>query len=202
MAEQKGQLLLVQAAAILRSQGVPFQLVLVGDGPMRNEIETVVKRNNLHEHVVITGWMSNQQVREQILASRAMVLPSFAEGLPVVIMEALALKRPVISTYVAGIPELVEAGNCGYLVPAGSVTELAGTLRQVLSADVPRLRELGTRGRQRVLERHDACNEAQKLSSLIMSIAQEQDRAINRSFVASPMDTSASGVGPTEVKVG
>jgi len=146
--------------------------------------------------------MSNQQVREQILASRAMVLPSFAEGLPVVIMEALALKRPVVSTYVAGIPELVEAGNCGYLVPAGSVTELAGTLRQVLSEDVPRLRQMGALGRQRVLDRHDACTEAQKLSSLIRSIAQEQDRAINRSFVASPTNTSVSGVGPTEVKVG
>jgi colanic acid/amylovoran biosynthesis glycosyltransferase len=176
--------------------------VLVGDGPMRREIESLIRRNNLEEHVVITGWMSNRQVRDQILASRAMVLPSFAEGLPVVIMEALALKRPVVSTFVAGIPELVESGTCGYLVPAGSVIELARALRQVLTDDVSKLRQLGMEGRRRVVERHDACIEAQKLSGLIRSIAQEQDTTENTSIVATQANASAPGVGPTEVKIG
>ena len=67
----------------------------------------------------ITGWISGEQVREEILAARALVLPSFAEGLPVVIMEAMALRRPVISTYVAGIPELVRpASTAGWYRPA------------------------------------------------------------------------------------
>lgn len=202
LAEQKGQLLLVEAAAELHREGIPFELVLVGDGPLRSEIETVIERNNVRDHVVITGWMSNDQVREQILASRALVLPSFAEGLPVVIMEALALKRPVVSTYVAGIPELVESGNCGYLVPAGSVRELAAMLKRVLCEDLSRLRQMGAAGRRRVLERHDACTEARKLSSLIRSIAQEQDTEVNTAIVNAQQTASASGVGPTEVKAG
>ena len=74
---------------------------------MRNEIEALVKSYDLHAKVSITGWIDARQVRAEILAARALVLPSFAEGLPVVIMEAMALKRPIISTFVAGIPELV-----------------------------------------------------------------------------------------------
>jgi glycosyltransferase involved in cell wall biosynthesis len=84
-----------------------------------------------------------------------MVLPSFAEGLPVVIMEALALERPVISTYVAGIPELVDEG-CGFMVPAGSVEALEVAMVRALNADVATLNRLGSEGRRRVLARHDA----------------------------------------------
>ena len=80
----------------------------------------------------ITGWISGEQVRDEILAARALVLPSFAEGLPVVIMEAMALKRPVISTFVAGIPELVQPGEHGWLVPAGDVEALVDVMRACL----------------------------------------------------------------------
>ncbi len=96
-------------------------MVLVGDGEMRREIEALIERCGLRNSVRITGWLSSERVREEILASRAMVLPSFAEGLPVVIMEAMALRRPVLSTYIAGIPELVRPGETGWLVPAGDV---------------------------------------------------------------------------------
>src|SRR3982751_856742 len=74
---------------------------------------------------------------------RALVLPSFAEGLPVVIMEAMALRRPVISTFVAGIPELVETGKCGWLVPAGDVPALVEAMRQSLQASPTELERLG-----------------------------------------------------------
>jgi len=84
-----------------------------------------------------------------------MVLPSFAEGLPVVIMEALALERPVISTYVAGIPELVDS-SCGWMVPAGSVPALAEAMEACLTAAGSTLTTLGREGRRRVVERHDA----------------------------------------------
>ena len=80
----------------------------------------------------ITGWLSSEQVREEILAARALVLPSLAEGLPVVLMEAMALRRPVLTTYVAGIPELVRPGENGWLVPSGDVEELAAALEEVL----------------------------------------------------------------------
>jgi glycosyltransferase involved in cell wall biosynthesis len=94
------------------------------------------------------------------------VLPSFAEGLPVVLMEAMALGRPVISTYIAGIPELVEPGVNGWLVPAGSVEALASAMREVLEAPVERLEAMGRRGAIRVARDHDAAREAGKLAEL------------------------------------
>ena len=129
LAEQKGQLVLVQAAAKLAAEGQKFELVLVGDGPMRPEIQRLIDQHQLQQPLTIAGWMSNSEVRQQLLESRAMVLASFAEGLPVVVMEALALGRPVISTYVAGIPELVEPGRSGWLVPAGAIEPLVAAMR-------------------------------------------------------------------------
>jgi glycosyltransferase involved in cell wall biosynthesis len=90
-----------------------------GDGP-RGEIEAPLEARS-RIAVRVTGWISSHRVRAEILAARALILPSFAEGLPVVLMEAMALRRPVLSTYVAGIPELVIPGENGWLFPAGSI---------------------------------------------------------------------------------
>ena len=166
LAEQKGQLLLCRAASILPREKLDFEIALVGDGPMRGEIEAEIARLNLHENIKITGWMSNSAVRDQILSSRALVLPSFAEGLPVVIMEALALRRPVISTYVAGIPELVEPNTNGWLVPAGAIEPLAAAMREALSASPDRLAQMGEAGARRVADNHDVTLEAAKLKEL------------------------------------
>ena len=166
LAEQKGQLLLIEAAARLKSQNVPFELTLVGDGSLRTEIESLIARYGLSDQVRITGWLTNEQVRDQILASRAFILPSFAEGLPVVLMEAMALRRPVVSTFVAGIPELVEPLANGYLVPAGAVEPLVEALKRVLTDPVERLREMGERNARRVAERHDVMTQARRLSEL------------------------------------
>lgn len=178
LCEQKGQLLLIEAASRLAAEGLPFKLVLVGDGPLRPQIETLIAQNGLQEHVEITGWASNSEVQQQILASRAMVLPSFAEGLPVVIMEALALERPVISTYVAGIPELVEPGTCGWLVPPGSVEALTAAMRTALLLPVEKLEQMGRLGVERVALEHDAEQEASKLAALFPSnIEKSQNQA-------------------------
>ena len=163
LCEQKGQLLLLQAASILRKQGREFRLVLAGDGEMRGDLERYIQRHDLKDHVTITGWISGQQVRDEILKARAMVLPSFAEGLPVVIMEAMALGRPVISTYIAGIPELVRDGTDGWLVPAGDVDALVKALAELLATPTDHLREMGGNGRLRVTERHSIDVEAAKL---------------------------------------
>ena len=160
---QKGQLLLLEALHILDKEGGDFELVLAGDGEMRGVVEERIKEYGLERKVRITGWISGDQVKSEILASRVMVLPSFSEGLPVVIMEALALQRPVISTYVAGIPELVEHGKNGWLVPAGSVHDLAAVLREALAASSEQLEQMGEAGARDVRERHDATKEALKL---------------------------------------
>jgi glycosyltransferase involved in cell wall biosynthesis len=162
-------LLLLEAASRLAAEGLPFKLVFVGDGPLRPPIETLIARHGLQDHIEITGWASNNQVQQHILASRAMVLPSFAEGLPVVVMEALALGRPVISTYVAGIPELVEPGTCGWLVPPGSVESLTGAMRAALQWPVEKLEQMGRVGAERVAQQHDAAIEASKLAALFRS---------------------------------
>ena len=162
----KGQTLLVEAAARLASEGIDFEIVLAGDGAFRPQIEQLIEKLNVGEHVRVTGWISNDQVRQEILNSRAMVLPSFAEGLPLVIMEALALHRPVISTYVAGIPELVQPDVCGWLVPPGSIDALVHALRQVFNAPIERLEEMGRLGAKRVARWHDVNKEAARLAEL------------------------------------
>jgi len=166
LCEQKGQLLLMQAAGLLAEQGLEFEIVLAGDGEMRAEIEALLERYGLQARVRITGWISSEQVRAEILAARALVLPSFAEGLPVVIMEAMALRRPVLTTYVAGIPELVCHGENGWLFPAGSVEELAVALADCLAQSADVLERMGEAAYQRVLERHDIDTEAAKLAVL------------------------------------
>lgn len=165
LCEQKGQLLLLEAAALLIKQGIRFELVLAGDGEMRGEIEELILHYGLEQCVRITGWISGAEVRAEILASRALVLPSFAEGLPVVIMEAMALRRPVLTTIVAGIPELVRHAQDGWLFPAGSVEELASAMTACIATAEDRLKEMGQAAHERVLERHSIDTEAGKLAA-------------------------------------
>ena len=166
-AEQKGLPVLIEAAGRLRAEGVTFELTLVGDGPLRGEIEALLQRLGLEDCVHLVGWKTNAEVREIVSGSRALVVPSFAEGLPVVIMEALALRRPVISTWVAGIPELVEPGVCGWLVPPGSSEALAAAIRELLDTPRDELERMGERGAERVVRQHNIATEARKLRSLI-----------------------------------
>jgi glycosyltransferase involved in cell wall biosynthesis len=167
LAEQKGHVLLLQAAHQLLKEGRSFKLIFVGDGELRPQIEHLIELFDLQSHVEITGWSSGAEVRAHLIQSRALVLPSFAEGLPVVIMEALALGRPVISTCVAGIPELVEPGVNGWLVPPGSVDALADAMRLALNSSVQELTEMGKIGVERVTKFHNSDIEAHILANLL-----------------------------------
>lgn len=166
LCEQKGQLLLVSAVERLVRKGTPVELVLAGDGEMRPQIEALIERSSLQQHVRITGWIGSDTVRAEIVAARALVLPSFAEGLPVVIMEAMALRRPVLSTYVAGIPELVRPGREGWLFAAGDVDALVAALEEMLATAPATLEAMGRAAQVRVLERHAIDTEAAKLARL------------------------------------
>ena len=168
LCEQKGQALLVQALARLHAEGLVASLVLAGDGPMRALLEAQLAADGLAAFVRITGWIDGAAVRREIEAARALVLPSFAEGLPVAIMEAMALRRPVISTYVAGIPELIDR-HSGWLVPAGDLDALVGAMRDVLLSPIARLEDMGEYGRRRVRERHAIATEAGKLGQLFLA---------------------------------
>lgn len=162
---QKGIPLLIEAAARLIDVGKSFRLTLVGDGEMRPEIEAMIRRLNLQDVVTIAGWASSDKVIDYLVASRAMVLPSFAEGLPVVIMEALALERPVVVTAIAGTPELVDE-QCGWLIPAGSIDALVEALGAVIDAPVDQLVGMGRTGRGRVLAQHDSRTNGRQLNAL------------------------------------
>jgi glycosyltransferase involved in cell wall biosynthesis len=163
LSAQKGQLLLMEAFADAIDRGVDAKLVLAGDGEMRDEIEGLIRRRGLEDRVRITGWISGEQVRREILDARALVLPSFAEGLPMVIMEAYALGRPVLSTYIAGIPELVVDGENGWLIPSGSKDAITEALVEVLRTPVARLEDMAARGREAVRAQHYTPTETAKL---------------------------------------
>ena len=163
---EKGQLLLIEAAARLADQGTPFELVFAGDGPIRPQVEELIRRYGLAGCVRITGWISGAQVRDEVLAARALVLPTWAEGLPVVIMEAMALRRPVLTTFIAGIPELVQHGETGWLIPAGSVDELTCALVDCLRRTPEELARMGEKGYQRVIARHSVDTQAVGLAEL------------------------------------
>jgi colanic acid/amylovoran biosynthesis glycosyltransferase len=167
LCEEKAQLVLVAAASRLRQVGILCEIVFVGDGPMRTQLEEAVRQAGLEDTIVISGWLSGDGVKAHILESRAVVLPSFAENMPVSIMEAMALGRPVISTYIAGIPELIQPGVTGWLVPASDEVALADAMREALAAPVDRLAVMGRAARAHVLEHHDVFKEAAKLKRLI-----------------------------------
>ena len=163
LCEQKGQVTLVDAAARVAKDIPDFKIVFVGDGEMRADIEATAKAHNILDRLIFAGWKTPEEVREEIEQARAFVLPSYAEGLPVSIMEAFMLNRPVISTYIAGIPELVEPGVNGWLAPAGNVEVLARAMGEALSAGDDVIVEMARRGKEKTARRHNIDTEATKL---------------------------------------
>jgi glycosyltransferase involved in cell wall biosynthesis len=163
LVEQKGQILLIEALAEA-ARSADIHLTLVGDGELRGAIEAAIVAQGLGERVTITGWVDEARVRAELAAAHALVMPSFAEGLPMVVMEAMAAARPVISTYVAGIPELVRPGETGWLVPAGDAGALARALVELARTPPAALAALGAAGRARALARHDIDREAARLA--------------------------------------
>lgn len=166
LSAQKGHFTLLEAFADVVRSGVDGKLVLAGDGELRAEIERGIAAAGLGGRVEITGWIDEAEIRRQLLASRALVMASFAEGLPMVIMEAMALGRPVIATAVAGIPELVRHGENGWLVTAGRADQLADAVREVLAATGARLDAMGRAGCEAVRRTHHTRTEGERLDAL------------------------------------
>lgn len=168
LSPQKGLPLLVEAASRVALTH-DFTIDVIGDGDGRAVLEKMIAGSGLESRVRLLGWRSPEDVRKALSEARALVLPSFAEGLPVVLMEALALGRPVVATAIAGIPELVDEAN-GWLVPSGSVEALADAMRQALDACPKRLGEMGAEGRRRVGAMHDADKNARHIAELMRNL--------------------------------
>jgi colanic acid/amylovoran biosynthesis glycosyltransferase len=197
LSPQKGQLLLVEAFADALERGVDAELVLVGDGELRAPLEALIARRGISDRVRITGWMSGADVRKELLAGRALVLPSFAEGLPMVIMEAFALGRTVLSSYVAGIPELVVPGESGWLVPAGSREALTDAIGALMLTPAPELDAMAARGQAAVRRSHYTPTETARLAQHFREAAgarpSRPEPGSNGAALRSPREVSADG---------
>jgi glycosyltransferase involved in cell wall biosynthesis len=168
----KGQRFLVDACARLRDEGLDLRCRLVGDGEDRAMLEARVAAAGLDGVVELLGAQPRERVREELAACDAFVLPSVVtpegkmEGLPVALMEALAARRPTVATRVSGIPELVEDGVTGLLVPPEDAAALAAALRRL--AEDPALgRRLAEAGHARVREQHDLERNVTRLAELL-----------------------------------
>ena len=166
---EKSQPLIVEAVGRLVADFPDLRVVLVGDGDSRADIEASIVRLGVEDNIVLAGWGTNAEVIETLAKARALLLPSLAEGLPIVIMESFALRRPVISTTIAGIPELVDSA-CGWLVAPSSLDDLEGAMRDALSADAADLTARGEEGRRRVEEHHDQAGNAQQIRDRIAEV--------------------------------
>jgi glycosyltransferase involved in cell wall biosynthesis len=169
---QKGQLLIPPAIARLKGEFPGLRVHFVGDGDIRERLQRAIEENGVTQHVQMHGWQGGAAVRKLLGESRALLLPSFAEGLPIVIMEAFASGRPVLSTFIAGIPELLD-DRCGWIFPAGSIDELAEAMRAALRAAPADLRDKALEGRARVERLHDLRTLAVTLRQCFAQVGRE-----------------------------
>lgn len=147
--EVKGFTHLVTALARVREMGLDFECALVGEGPDREAIGFRIHELGLEEHLHLAGAVGPEAMPPVYAGADIFVLPSLSEGLPVVLMEAMASGLPVVATRITGVPELVEDGVSGLLVPPAESEALAQALARLLSNPETR-REMGRAGRRRV----------------------------------------------------
>jgi glycosyltransferase involved in cell wall biosynthesis len=161
----KGALLLIEAMAQVLKVHPDATLTLAGDGPARAGAEARAAELGIAGSVRFAGFMTQGQVAGLLANSDMLVLPSFAEGLPVVYMEALASRIPVVASRVAGVQELVEDGVTGFTVPPGDVPTLADRMIRLMN-DPARARAMGEAGRKAVEAEHDIRREGEWLATL------------------------------------
>ena len=165
LAPVKGQLVLLDAVARLRAAGHDVRLRLVGDGPYRPALERAARERGVQDVVVFEGWRTQAEVRALYRSADVFVLPSFAEGVPVVLMEAMALGVPCVATSVNGVPELIRDGRDGLLAPPADADALATAVQRLL-ADPTLAADLAVSGRLRVLDAYDLDTNVARLAAV------------------------------------
>lgn len=171
LAAVKGVPVLLEAFAEVLAAHPEAELTLVGDGPERPRIETRAQELGCVGAVRFAGYLSQDEVAFELDRADLFVLPSFAEGVPVVLMEAMASRLPVVAPRIAGIPELVEDGGSGRLFAPGDASALAATMSELL-ADPDLRARMGNAGRSRVEEEFDVTREAAWLEALFRDAAE------------------------------
>lgn len=177
LSREKGHLVLLEALAKLKNQGAAIRCQFVGDGPQRPEIEESIDRLQLRDVVSLTGSLTPERVAEALRVSTLFVLGSFAEGVPVVLMEAMAAGVPVVATRVGGVPELIEHGEMGLLVEPGDAAALSAAIQSMI-ADPERAAAMAVKARRRVMEEFDIEKSAQRLFGIFRSLAPRERGAV------------------------
>jgi colanic acid/amylovoran biosynthesis glycosyltransferase len=163
----KGQLILLRACDLLLRRGYSFRVSLVGTGPDRKHLEAFAVQKNIP--VIFEGAKSNDEIRRLLDRADVFALASFAEGVPVALMEAMAMEVPCVSTCVAGIPELIRNGLDGLLVPASSAEAMASALGRLMDDPLLR-RRLGAAGRRRVEEDYNLAQNVHSLANMFCEL--------------------------------
>lgn len=173
--EVKGHRFLIEACRILDRRGVPFECDLIGDGPLRRKLARAIERYGLDDRIRLRGGLPRPEVVRALSRAHVAVLASHPtpsgkrEGIPVALMEAMASQLPVVASAVSGIPELVENGRTGILVPPGDPSAIADGLQRLQSD--PFLRDwMGTAGREKVQRRFDLRRTSGEILSHILEL--------------------------------
>lgn len=164
LSPEKGHLGLLEVMRRLRNKGIDFNLNLVGDGPSRDAIEGLADSLRLRDRIRFSGFLKEDETLFAIAESDILILPSFMEGLPVVLIEALALGKPVVASRVAGIPELIEHGQSGLLFTPSDLTALEEAITQILfDSDI--WKKMGRAGQIRIEDEFDSLKIARILKN-------------------------------------
>ncbi|HLY17778.1 MAG TPA: glycosyltransferase [Bryobacteraceae bacterium] len=165
LAPVKGQHVLIEAVALLAKEGRPVRLRLVGDGPDRHALEQQVEKHGLAGHVVFNANVNQDGLQELYRGSDALALSSFAEGLPVVLMEAMSLEIPCVASGVNGVPEIITHEVDGLLVPPGDAPALAAAIARLMDDEALR-RRLGENARRKILEKFNLQRNTERLADV------------------------------------
>ena len=170
LVSSKGQIILLRACNLLLARGYSFRVHLVGAGPELKLLQEFAKQNEIP--VIFEGARTNTEIRLMLERADVFALASFAEGLPVALMEAMAMEVPCVSTFIAGIPELIRDSLDGLLVPASSAEAMASALQRLLDDPLFR-RKLGSAGSKRVREHYNLPQNVSFLASMFRDLVGE-----------------------------
>jgi glycosyltransferase involved in cell wall biosynthesis len=165
LAGEKGLPVLFESLAMLTEQGLDLHLTLLGDGEVRGDLEALAKLTGIADRVTFAGFVDQPTIRQTLRDSDVFVLPSFAEGIPVSLMEAMAIGIPVIATYVGGVPELVVDGETGLVVHPSDPMSLADAIARYAS-DAELCRHVSRRGREKVEREFRIDDQVDRLAEL------------------------------------
>lgn len=154
LSPEKGFAVLIEAVAMLHRRGRDMDLMIIGEGPERGPLEAQIAALGIGDRVRLVGELTPEDVRQELAASDVFAMPSFSEGLPISIMEAMAVGVPVVTTWIAGIPELAREGNTALTVPPADAEPLAQAIER-LAQDEPLRLKLARAARTLIEQQHD-----------------------------------------------